>query len=60
MTVLGLVMPVNSNYQFTAAYGAIAAIAPEVCVEHRYNKYLKRMYYVTGKFIDTIQQTRKF
>ena len=59
--VLDLVMPRTSNWMmYGLKDGAKAAIAPEVAVERRYNKYLKRMYYVTGKFIDTIQQTRKF
>jgi hypothetical protein len=61
MRVLDLVMPPRSQwtmYRFTN--GAGPAIAPEMCVEAKANKYLKRMLYVTGKFIDDIQQTRKY
>jgi len=61
MRVLNLVMPASSLWmmrQFNE--GAGPAIAPEICVEATFLKYLKRMMYVTGKLIDDIQQTRKF
>ena len=61
MRVLDLVMPPRSQWtMFRFIDGAGPAIAPEVCVDSHYNKYLKRMLYVTGKYIDSIQQTRKF
>jgi hypothetical protein len=59
--VLDLVMPPQSNwtmYGFTN--GARPAIAPEVCVDSNPKKFLPRMLYITGKYIDAIQQTRKF
>jgi hypothetical protein len=58
---LDLVMPPQPNwimYGFT--HGARPAIAPEVCVDSNPKKSLPRILYVTGKFIDSIQQTRKF
>jgi hypothetical protein len=61
MRVLDIVMPPRSQWtMFRFANGAGPAVAPEVFVDAHYNKYLKRVLYVTGKYIDNIQQTRKF
>jgi hypothetical protein len=57
--VLNIVMP--KNFTMTMyGFDVEAAIAPETYVESRYNKYLKRLLYVTGKYIDDIQQSRKY
>jgi hypothetical protein len=59
--VLDLVLPVRSPWssnKLTSGPGAVTA--PETFIDSNPKKYLPRILYVTGKYIDSLQQLRKF
>ena len=59
--VLDLVLSVSSPWSSNKlTNGPGPVIAPEVFIDSDPKKYLPRTLYVTGKFIDSLQQLRKF
>ena len=59
--VLDLVLPASSPWSSNKlSSGPGPVTAPETFIDSNPKKYLPRTLYVTGKFIDSLQQIRKF